>query len=80
MSKKITGDLAPFYFHQGTNYLSFDYMGVHREKNGFVFRVWAPNADKVFLTGDFCAWDESFPMERITDGGIWETHIPKSEN
>lgn len=80
MKKKTTGDLAPFYFHQGTNYLSFDYMGAHREKNGFVFRVWAPRTDEIFLTGDFCAWDESYPMKKITEGGIWEVHLPDSCN
>ncbi|MBR3965589.1 MAG: 1,4-alpha-glucan branching protein GlgB [Clostridia bacterium] len=78
MGKKKMGDLAPFYFHQGTNYLSYEYMGAHKEKDSFVFRVWAPHADSVFLTGDFCAWDESFPMKRITKDGIWEVSLPFS--
>ncbi len=68
-------DLAPFLFHQGTNYRVYDYLGVHKENDRFVFRVWAPNADSAYITGDFCAWDESCPMERITEDGIWEGSI-----
>ena len=39
-------DLAAYLFHQGTNYHTYEYLGVHRieEGGGFVFRVWAPNA------------------------------------
>ena len=66
------GDIASYLFHQGTNYTAYDYMGVHRAQDGFVFRVWAPNADSVFVTGDFNAWSNEHPMERITEGGIWE--------
>ena len=68
-------DMAPYLFHQGTNYTVYDYMGVHRVKDGFVFRVWAPNAEAVFVTGDFNGWSNQHPMNRITEGGIWETVI-----
>ena len=52
-----TNDLAPYLFCQGTNTYSYDYLGVHaEEKNGiykYTFRVWAPNADQIFVVGDF---------------------------
>ncbi|MBQ9429375.1 MAG: 1,4-alpha-glucan branching protein GlgB [Clostridia bacterium] len=67
--KKKTDDLAKYLFLEGTNYHAYDYLGAHAENGGVVFRVWAPNADAVFLTGDFNGWDESCPME--LDGGIW---------
>jgi 1,4-alpha-glucan branching enzyme len=73
-------DLASYLFHQGTNYRSWEYMGSHRKGDNYVFRVWAPNADSVCLTGDFNGWDPSEnPMTRITDGGIWETSVPAAE-
>jgi 1,4-alpha-glucan branching enzyme len=70
-----TTDMASYLFHQGTNYFAYDYMGAHKTERGYVFRVWAPNADHVLLTGDFNAWSESIPMQRITEGGIWETEV-----
>ena len=43
---------------------------------GWMFRVWAPNAPRVSLIGDFNGWDpEACPMDRI-EGGIWETFVP----
>jgi len=72
---KHTGDMAPYFFHQGTNYFAYEYLGAHSTEAGFVFRVWAPNADRVFLAGDFNDWSESLPMERITEGGVWEIEV-----
>ena len=81
-------DLAPFLFHQGTNFNAYEYMGVHRiadRKSGetlLVFRVWAPNAREVSVTGDFDLWagnggeDGRGRMTRITEGGIWEAVLP----
>ena len=65
---------AAYYFHQGTNYRAYEYFGVHLEGDGYVFRVWTPNADEVFVVGDFNSWDNSMPMRRISDGGIYEAY------
>lgn len=70
-------NLAAFLFHQGTNYQSYDYLGAHRDGEGFVFRVWAPNVAAAYLTGDFCSWDESVPMKKITEG-VWEAQLDKN--
>ena len=70
-------NLAAYFFHQGTNFKSYEYMGAHRTPDGFVFRVWAPNADAVYVIGDFNGWGRSTPMTRSTDGGIWEAQIGK---
>ncbi len=70
MSK--SGDMASYLFHQGTNYTAYEYLGVHKIDDDFVFRVWAPNAERVFAVGDFNEWKEVDPMSRITEGGIWE--------
>ncbi len=51
------------------------YFGFHKTDDGWVYREWAPAADKMYLTGDFNNWDtESHPMERI-ENGIFEIYI-----
>ena len=70
--EKTETNLAQYLFHQGTNYRAQEYLGVNKENGEYVFRVWAPNAESVYLCGDFNAWDNSIPMNRITDGGIYE--------
>ena len=70
-------DLASYYFHQGTNYRAYEYLGVHLTftedgRRRYVFRTWAPNADRVALISDFTDWNEGIPFRRITDRGIYE--------
>ena len=67
--------MAPYLFHQGTNYRSFDYLGVHREGDVYAFRVWAPHATAVFAVGDFNNWSERDPLVRISDGGLFEGFV-----
>ena len=68
-------DMAPYLFHQGTNYHAHEYLGVHRTEAGFVFRVWAPHATAAFVVGDFNGWSESDPMVRVTKGGVYEATV-----
>ncbi|HOT22054.1 MAG TPA: 1,4-alpha-glucan branching protein GlgB, partial [Sedimentibacter sp.] len=66
-------------FHQGTNYYSYNFLGSHIIENiGTVFRVWAPNAKNVHITGNFCNWQKSaeYEMKKISDSGIWELFAP----
>lgn len=68
---------AAYHFHHGTHTHAFDYLGIHREGNLAVFRVWAPNADFASVCGDFNQWDtESCPMKRVTMAGVWEARFP----
>ena len=73
---------VPLYlFHQGENSHAYELFGSHREvqdgKSGAIFRVWAPNAKTVSVVGDFDHWDRALhPMNKISDGGIWELFIP----
>ncbi len=74
----VSGEQAPYFFHQGTDVRAFDYLGVHRDRDGYVFRVWAPNADYVAVTGDFTDWlNDRLPMERVTERGVWEVKAPE---
>lgn len=72
--------LAKYLFHHGQNFRAYEYLGSHfienNGKSGFVFRVWAPNAQSVSVVGDFNQWNhQSHPMEKETDAGIWELFI-----
>ncbi len=74
----LEGDLAPYLFHQGTNYHAYEYLGCHMTQDAesglltYVFRTWAPRADSVSVFGDFTSWEGGIPMKRITPGGVWE--------
>lgn len=72
-------DLAGYYFHQGTNFTCYNYLGCNltRENGKYIysFRTWAPNASCVELISDFTGWDAGKPLERVTDMGVWETVI-----
>ena len=57
------------------------YYGVNfdDEKNGWIYREWAPNAHHLFLTGDFNRWDRySHPLERNKNSD-WEIFLPYEE-
>jgi len=70
-------DIAPYLFHQGTNYRAYEYFGAHRVADHILFRVWAPNAWEVSVCGDFNDWKPGVhTMSRITDAGIWELSLP----
>ena len=67
-------------FHMGNCADAYDFLGAHPvEENGELkwhFSVWAPNAQRVCLTGEFCGWDrEAYPMAKQYDG-IWELRLP----
>lgn len=51
------------------------YFGFHRTEGGWVYREWAPGADRLYLAGDMNGWDKtSLPMNRLGNG-IWEIHL-----
>jgi 1,4-alpha-glucan branching enzyme len=53
------------------------YFGLHRKPDSWIFREWAPNAEKIFLIGDFSNWEERHEnMLEKKDNGIWEIIMP----
>ena len=68
---KIT-EFALRDFHAGTNYKAYELFGAHKHDDIITFRVWAPNADAVYLVGDFNSWCETDKMERISSNGVYE--------
>ena len=73
--KKDTS-LDSYYFHQGTNFEAYKFLGCnlehHNGKFRYYFRTWAPNAHSVGLISDFTGWDNELKFSKITDSGIWE--------
>ena len=60
----------------GENDELFKYLGAHREKNGYYFRVFAPNALKIELIGDFNNWNgKNHRMQKIHPKGFYEIFI-----
>ena len=81
LRQTVENNLPLYLFHQGTNFYAYEYLGAHfarvDDKNGVVFRVWAPNAKEVSVVGDFNSWNvKSNVMHKISDGGVYETFIP----
>ncbi len=55
----------------------YQYFGLHKTKNSWIFREWAANATKIFLIGNFNNWEESIEYSFIRkDLGNWELILP----
>jgi len=55
------------------------FYGFHKAEDGWIYREWAPAADGMYLTGDFCGWDRyACPMEK-KDGGVFEVFLPGTD-
>ena len=70
-----------YLFHQGTNFHAYEMLGAHfvkqKGKKGIRFAVWAPNAMRVSVVGDFNLWDgRRHQMRRLGDSGVFELFIP----
>ncbi|CAB5145835.1 1,4-alpha-glucan (glycogen) branching enzyme, GH-13-type (EC [Olavius algarvensis associated proteobacterium Delta 3] len=57
-----------------------EYFGLHYRHPEWIFREWAPNAEQIFLVGDFSGWEErsDFALNRISSEGDWELRLPES--
>ncbi|WP_423129077.1 alpha amylase C-terminal domain-containing protein [Gaoshiqia sp. Z1-71] len=52
------------------------WFGLHETESGWVIRDWAPNADAIYLVGDFNGWEEQYAYRLDPLGnGSWELHL-----
>lgn len=80
----FTPVLTDFDLHllsEGNHYRSYEKLGshkiVHEDVGGVFFAVWAPNAQRVSVIGDFNGWDGRIhQMRNRGSSGIWEIFIP----
>ena len=68
-------------FNEGKHYSIYEKMGAHPMTvdgvEGVLFAVWAPNADRVSVVGNFNNWDgRRHPMRKLDYSGIYELCIP----
>ncbi len=75
------GELDQYLFGQGNHYEIYQKMGAHKVthkgQEGVYFAVWAPNARRVAVVGDFNGWDfEANYMERQEPVGIYTCFVP----
>ena len=77
----VLGEMDEYLLGEGTHQRIWQVLGAHLKTHegidGTAFAVWAPNAARVSVVGDFNIWDgRRHPMRRRGSTGVWETFIP----
>jgi len=62
-------------FSKGESKDCYNFLGCHKVRGGYVFRVWAPHAKSVSVHGDFNGWDKCAPKMNYIKNGVWESDI-----
>jgi 1,4-alpha-glucan branching enzyme len=75
------GELDIYLHGEGTHKRLYTRLGAHlrvqNDQAGVAFAVWAPNARRVSLVGDFNNWDgRLYPMRLMGNSGVWELFVP----
>ncbi|MDY6992799.1 MAG: 1,4-alpha-glucan branching protein GlgB [Pseudomonadota bacterium] len=75
------GDFDLHIFAEGNHWHAYRFLGAHIHTvegiEGVLFAVWAPNAERVSVVGEFNRWDgRCHPMRVRGGGGVWELFIP----
>jgi 1,4-alpha-glucan branching enzyme len=75
------GELDLHLLGEGTHRRLWEVLGSHPRRveglDGTSFAVWAPNARRVSVVGDFCGWDgRLLPMRMLGSSGVWELFVP----
>ncbi|RME17641.1 MAG: 1,4-alpha-glucan branching protein GlgB [Alphaproteobacteria bacterium] len=77
----VLGDLDEYLLAEGRHLRLWEALGAHLKTidgvDGTHFAVWAPNAERVSVVGDFNVWNgTAHPMRRRGASGVWEIFIP----
>ncbi len=77
----VLGPLDDWLVGEGTHVKLYDRLGAHPLEHegaaGVHFAVWAPNARRVSVVGDFNGWDgRCHVMRKRVDTGVWEIFLP----
>lgn len=78
----MLSDLDNWLLAEGSHLRPYEVLGAHFMEcdgvSGVNFRVWAPNAKRVSVVGDFNYWDgRRHPMRFHSQNGVWELFLPK---
>jgi 1,4-alpha-glucan branching enzyme len=79
---QVLSDYDLHLFAEGTHHRAWEKLGSHvmtiGDVTGVHFAVWAPNAQRVSVIGDFNRWDgRVHPMRKLVPSGVWELFIPE---
>ncbi len=76
----VLTDYDLYLIGEGTDERLYDKLGAHPKTidgvPGVAFAVWAPNARRVSVVGDFNGWDDRAHPMRLRSPGIWELFLP----
>ncbi|MBA2346331.1 MAG: 1,4-alpha-glucan branching protein GlgB, partial [Rubrobacter sp.] len=76
----LLGETDLYLFGEGNHHRLYEKLGAHVTEvdgvAGTVFAVWAPNARRVSVVGEFNFWDGRRHAMRKHPGGVWEIFIP----
>ncbi len=77
----ILGDIDAWLFGEGSHLRPYEFLGAHPRMiegvEGVSFGVWAPNAERVSVVGDFNFWDGRRHLMRLRrECGVWELFVP----
>src|SRR5262249_11447521 len=77
----IMGDIDLYLFSEGQHWEVYEKFGAHLrtigDATGVYFAVWAPNAQRISVVGDFNDWDGRVnPMRKLLGSGVWELFLP----
>ena len=77
----ILGEVDLHLFAEGQHWKIYERFGAHLrtvgDAAGVYFAVWAPNAQRVSVVGDFNNWDGRVnPMRKLLGAGVWELFLP----
>lgn len=76
----LLSDYDLYLIGEGTHQELYERLGAHprrvRDVDGVSFAVWAPNARRVSIVGDFNGWDDRAHPMRMRSNGIWELFVP----
>ncbi len=77
----VLSDFDQHLFGEGKHWHIYQKLGAHLHSmagiSGVYFAVWAPNAERISVIGDFNRWDgRCHPMRNLGGSGIWEIFIP----
>ena len=75
------GDVDLFLFNEGNHHRLWEMLGAHPRTldgvEGTAFAVWAPNARRVSVVGDFCHWNgRQHVMRPLASSGVHELFVP----
>ncbi len=77
----VLGEMDQYLLGEGTHRQLWQALGAHVMEHegvaGVHFALWAPNAQRVSVLGDFNHWNGAqYPMRRVGNTGVWELFLP----